>query len=1034
MAARHLVTDLKFALLGDVNFDLLDYALLDIVARFDAGDLPLLVRLKLVELALEGVDDLHDLDPDRRRIDFDVFGNSGQFAQQRLGDFPVGRNDHFVVLTVDHVERNLFPEENVRKRFRETFAQLVHLRPVFLVDLLHLTAAIRRTQFLLLGIETVRNLHVHDDSGNARRNHQRSILHVGRLLPEDRPQKFLFRCQLGLALRRDLTDKNIARFHFGSDADNAVVVQVLQRFFPDIRNIARDLFWSELGVPSGDFELLNVDRSEDIFLLHLLADQNRVFEVVTIPRHEPDEHVATKSEFALVRASAVRHRLARLYLLPLLHERLLGKAGSGVGTHELPQLVNLNPVLRIALRIPLETSRQLPVAGNHDAPRIDRSDHAIFHRDHHRFRVASHPAFDSGSHQRSFRLQQRHTLALHVRAHQRAVRVVMLKERNQTSRNRNQLFRRNVHVVDLARINFQKLTPAANGHFADEFPVVIDFRIRLSQHHRLFLVGGQIVNFIRHPAIFTNPVRTFDKAEFVDPRVNAQRVDQTDVRTFRRFNRTNPAIVRRMNVANLESSPLPVQTARPQRAQTAFVRDLRQRIDLVHELRKLAAREEIANHRAQRLRIDQLLRRDRIRALIVKGHPFANQSLRPRQPHPALISQKLAHRPHAPASQVVNIVDESVALLQPDQILRGLNDVLRADRPLIQIDLQTELLIDLVTPDPSEVITLRIEEQPFQQRLRVRRGRRFARSQAFVNFLKRFFLVPGRILLQRPNDRTFVDGRVDHPKSRNPALLELTDNRLRQRLKRAGDHDALLRVDRVFHQHEVTDVVELQRLGHAQLLDLVKQIQDIDIGTVSDRPQKCRDQKLPATAAAVEINVKQIVVVELHFQPSPAIGNHPVGIKHFPGRMRRHFKGDPRRTVKLAHDHALRSIDNERTALRDHRDFSHVDLLVLDEILLAQTKLHIKGNGIGNPFPDALDLVVLRTDDIVGEILQDAATVVTLDRENFAKHRLKAARLPLGRRDILLQELQVRIQLVLDQIRRSDHFLQFTKIDAVRHT
>ena len=47
--------------------------------------------------------------------------------------------------------------------------------------------------------------------------------------------------------------------------------------------------------------------------------------------------------------------------------------------------------------------------------------------------------------------EQRHALALHVRAHERAVRVVVLEERNQAGRDGDELLRRDVHVVDLRR-------------------------------------------------------------------------------------------------------------------------------------------------------------------------------------------------------------------------------------------------------------------------------------------------------------------------------------------------------------------------------------------------------------------------------------------------------------------------------------------------------------------------------------------------------------------------------------------------------
>ena len=53
-----------------------------------------------------------------RRIDLDVIVNRRQFAQQRLGDLAIGRNDDFAGLRVDHVERNFFAEQDVARAHR----------------------------------------------------------------------------------------------------------------------------------------------------------------------------------------------------------------------------------------------------------------------------------------------------------------------------------------------------------------------------------------------------------------------------------------------------------------------------------------------------------------------------------------------------------------------------------------------------------------------------------------------------------------------------------------------------------------------------------------------------------------------------------------------------------------------------------------------------------------------------------------------------------------------------------------------------
>ena len=104
-----------------------------------------------------------------------------------------------------------------------------------------------------------------------------------------------------LALRRDLADQDVARLDFGADVDDARFVEVraapLRR-----RSGCRAVISSgpELGVAGQHLELLDVDRGEDVVLHDPLGDQDRVLEVVAVPRHERDEHVAAERELAEV--------------------------------------------------------------------------------------------------------------------------------------------------------------------------------------------------------------------------------------------------------------------------------------------------------------------------------------------------------------------------------------------------------------------------------------------------------------------------------------------------------------------------------------------------------------------------------------------------------------------------------------------------------------------------------------------------------------------------------------------------------------
>ena len=62
-------------------------------------------------------------------------------------------------------------------------------------------------------------------------------------------------------------------------------------------------------------------------------------------------------------------------------------------------------------------------------------------------RVLGGAILHAGADDRRLRTEQRHGLTLHVRAHERAVCVVVLEERNERRRDRDDLLRRNVHEL-----------------------------------------------------------------------------------------------------------------------------------------------------------------------------------------------------------------------------------------------------------------------------------------------------------------------------------------------------------------------------------------------------------------------------------------------------------------------------------------------------------------------------------------------------------------------------------------------------------
>ena len=183
---------------------------------------------------------------------------------------------------------------------------------------------------------------------------------------------------------------------------------------------------------------------------------------------------------------------------------------------------------------------------------------------------------------------------------------------------------------------------------------------------------------------------------------------------------------------------------------------------------------------------------------------------------------------------------------------------------------------------------------------------------------------------------------------------------LGERLEGAGEHDALLGVDDVLDKDERGDVLQVEGLGDLEVLDRVEQVEDIEVVAVADGAEQCRDEKFPAAAAAVEVDVEEVVVVELHLEPGAAVGDDAEGVEQLAVRVRGDLEADARRAVELGDDDALGAVDDERAALGHHRNLTHVDVLVLDEVLLAEAELHVERHRVGDALAEALELGVLR--------------------------------------------------------------------------
>ena len=121
-------------------------------------------------------------------------------------------------------------------------------------------------------------------------------------------------------------------------------------------------------------------------------------------------------------------------------------------------------------------------------------------------------------------------------------------------------------------------------------PVIIIKRlIGLGNNQAVLLVSSNILYLVSntHVGLVHAAIRSFHKAEAVNPGIVGQGTNQTDVRTFRGLNRAHAAVMGVMYVTHLEACTLTGETARTQGRQTALVGQLCQRVMLVHELGQL---------------------------------------------------------------------------------------------------------------------------------------------------------------------------------------------------------------------------------------------------------------------------------------------------------------------------------------------------------------------------------------------------------------------------------------------------------------
>ena len=191
----------------------------------------------------------------------------------------------------------------------------------------------------------------------------------------------------------------------------------------------------------------------------------------------------------------------------------------------------------------------------------------------------------------------------------------------------------------------------------------------------------------------------------------------------------------RVHVAHLEAGALAGEAARAERREAALVRDLGERVRLVHELRELRGAEELAHRRRRRLRVDQVLRHDRVD--VDRGHALLDRALHAQEAEAVLVLHEFADRADAAVAEMVDVVDLALAVAQVDERLDDRDHVLAAQRAHGVLGVEVEAHVHLHAADGREVVALRVEEQRVEHRLGGIERRRLAGAHHAVDVEQR---------------------------------------------------------------------------------------------------------------------------------------------------------------------------------------------------------------------------------------------------------------------------------------------------------
>jgi len=295
MTSGHFITGLQLTFHRDEDLDHFQYARQKFVTALKLLDLFLKTGPEPVTIFLEFLMQQINLFHGLLIINHNLPPQTlGHFIQKLVGDLVT--LDNLTWPLGNHIAQKQWPQAGINAAVQNgllIFTVLAEPFDFFTFD--------GNGTFVLVDAVAVKDPNLNHRTGNPRRQTHGGITHIGSFFAKNGPQKFFFRGHRAFALGGNLAHQNITRMHLGTNIDDTGLIKVFQALFAHIGNIAGDVFGAKLGVPRHDLQFLDMDRGEDIVLHNPFGNQDTVFKVITVPRHEGHQHVTTQGQFAHIR-------------------------------------------------------------------------------------------------------------------------------------------------------------------------------------------------------------------------------------------------------------------------------------------------------------------------------------------------------------------------------------------------------------------------------------------------------------------------------------------------------------------------------------------------------------------------------------------------------------------------------------------------------------------------------------------------------------------------------------------------------------